>query len=81
VNQVAECLVKILKHHRIHPDEQPGYLEKINAFHEGWCASEAWTKDGGQYAKGLRNYLVPTEGRYDVEPETMSRKAPVRLMA
>lgn len=48
--------------------QRAGKLASIDANHSGWCESEGWTKDGGQYAKGLSNWLAPTEGRYDVEP-------------
>jgi hypothetical protein len=41
-------------------------LERINANHTSWCESVDWTKDGGQFAKGLENWLRPTLGRFDI---------------
>lgn len=41
-------------------------LKYIDLQHEAWCATEAWTKEGGQYAKGLDNWLAPTKRRWEV---------------
>jgi hypothetical protein len=64
--QVERKLVAILKHQRIPSPEQREYLAGIDRNHAAACASEAWQKEGGQYAKGLENWLAPTRGRYDV---------------
>lgn len=48
-------------------------IEKINKIHTAWCATFDWRKEGGQYAKGLENWLAPTMGRYSVEPPTAIR--------
>ncbi len=43
-------------------------LREIDAIHEQWCASWEWTKEGGQFAKGLQNWLAPTKERWDTPP-------------
>jgi hypothetical protein len=48
--------------------ERAGKLARIEANHAAWCQCEQWTKDGGEYAKGLDNWLAPTKGRFDEEP-------------
>lgn len=48
--------------------ERAAKLEQIDRNHEGWCKSEPWTKDGGEYAKGLANWLAPTMGRFNDPP-------------
>ncbi len=50
-------------------------LEFIDNNHQCWCKSEDWAKDGGEYAKGLANWLAPTMGRYDMLPPP---RAPTR---
>ncbi len=55
--------------------ERSAKLESIDSNHQGCCESDDWTKDGGQYAKGLANWLAPTMGRYDLAPPT---RAPTR---
>lgn len=40
-------------------------LLEINKTHAEWCATELWKKEGGQYAKGLANWLAPTMLRYE----------------
>lgn len=49
------------------PDRLPK-LARIDQNHEGWCDSHDWQKDDGEYAKGLANWLVPNEFRYDLQP-------------
>lgn len=40
---------------------------QINRNHAKWC--EYWARDpGSPFAKGLANWLAPTEGRFDDEP-------------
>ena len=78
---VEKKLEAILKHKRVPTAEAEAFLRRIDRIHAAACASEAWRKDGGQYAKGLRNYLAPTEERYDIEPAPPARKEPVRLYA
>jgi len=48
--------------------ERAAKLAAVEANHAAWCQSEQWTKDGGQFAKGLNNWLAPTIGRFDDEP-------------
>ncbi len=66
---VERKLASILKHKRIPASDQEAYLERIDRNHAAMCASEGWQKDGGQFAKGLDNWLAPTKERYDVMPE------------
>jgi hypothetical protein len=63
-----------------HPrSERLEVIRAIDKRHAGWCASDAWTKDGGEYAKGLENWLAPTMQRYMDEPPA-PKPQPVRLM-
>jgi hypothetical protein len=60
--------------------ERTSKLATIDANHAGWCASEQWQKDGGQFAKGLSNWLAPTKGRYDEPAPAVERvNAPDRV--
>jgi len=43
-------------------------LDTVNENHRLWCASYQWTKDGGEFAKGLDNWLAPTMERYLTQP-------------
>lgn len=52
-------------------------LNYIDSQHEKFCASEEWQKEGGQYAKGLENWLAPSKRRWDVEaPELFEEEDP-----
>jgi uncharacterized protein YdaU (DUF1376 family) len=54
--------------------EREATLRAIEANHAEMCALESWQKDGGQFAKGLDNWLAPTKGRWQegcTGPETM----------
>ena len=42
-----------------------GLLAEINDSHEAHCACPQWKKDGGEYAKGLDNWLAPTMRRWE----------------
>jgi hypothetical protein len=66
--QVEKHLAAILKHQHIPVVDQAAYLEQIDRNHAAMCASESWQKEGGQFAKGLENWLAPTKERYLVEP-------------
>ena len=48
--------------------ERIAAINGIDKRHAAWCATDAWTKDGGEYAKGLENWLAPTMQRYLDEP-------------
>jgi hypothetical protein len=78
---VAKKLGTILKYRGVAAGEAEAYLLRIDRNHVGACASDGWTKDGGQYAKGLRGWLSTREELYDVETAAPARKEPVRLMA
>jgi hypothetical protein len=68
IDQVEKKLAGILKHQHVPAHERAEFLGRINKNHVGWCACEQWTKDAGEYAKGLEGWLAPTKGRYLVEP-------------
>lgn len=65
---VVKALTGILKYKRIPANEQEAYLEQIDRNHAAMYASEDWLKDGGQFAKALKNWLAPMEERYDIAP-------------
>jgi hypothetical protein len=44
-------------------------LDTINTNHRAWCETEQWVKDGGEFSKGLENWLAPTKERYLTAPE------------
>jgi hypothetical protein len=53
---------------KLPPESRIAKLESIDRNHEGWCASESWTKSGGEFAKGLDNWLAPTFERFELLP-------------
>jgi hypothetical protein len=65
---VEKKLGTILKYRRVPAAEAEAYLRRIDRNHVAACASEGWTKDGGEFAKGLRGWLSTREELYDVEP-------------
>jgi hypothetical protein len=81
LSAVEKKLEAILKHKRIPATDCEAYLRRIDRNHAAACESEGWRKEDGQFVKSLRNYLAPTEERYDVEPARAARKEPARLMA
>jgi hypothetical protein len=44
------------------------FLKGIDDRHAAWCRTEQWTKENGQYARGLSRWLAKTEHRYLDEP-------------
>lgn len=42
-----------------------GLLSEIDESHAEHCDSEQWTRDGGQFAKGLENWLAPSKRRWE----------------
>lgn len=48
--------------------ERLARLDEIDANHAAWCATEQWQKDGGEFAKGLDNWLAPTKDRWATAP-------------
>jgi hypothetical protein len=78
---VEKKLGTILKYRRVSTAEAEAYLRRIDRNHVGACASDGWTKDGGQYAKGLRGWLSTREELYDVEPAMSARKEPRLMLA
>jgi hypothetical protein len=82
VDKVEKKLSAILKHKHVPNDQRDVYLRRIDANHACMCSTEQWTKDGGAYAKGLTNWLAPTEERYNVEVNgTAAVASTTRLMA
>jgi hypothetical protein len=76
---VEKMLEAILKHKGTPTAQREAYLCQIDRNHAGRCSSENWQKENGQFVKALRNYLVPTEERYDFEP-TVPTSAPASAM-
>jgi hypothetical protein len=52
---------------RLKPADQIETIRTVEHNHESHCATWEWKKDGGQFAKGLENWLAPTKGRWAVE--------------
>jgi hypothetical protein len=50
-------------------------LNRINDNHRGWCESQSWRKEDGEYVKALENWLAPTKGRFYQEPPPSSLPA------
>jgi len=44
-------------------------LAQIDQSHEAWCLSYEWTKDGGEYQKGLDPFLNPKARRWEALPD------------
>ncbi len=60
--EACDQLESILARHKARAPAD--LLAQIDRNHEGMCATEQWTKDGGRFAKGLTNWLAPTKDRY-----------------
>lgn len=67
VAAIQKSLQAILRHREISKHQLQSYLARLDRNHAAWCATEQWKKDGGQYAKGLENWLAPTHERYEAE--------------
>jgi hypothetical protein len=65
--QVEKKLGAILKHKHIPVAQADEYLSRVNQNHAAACFSPTWQKDGGEFAKGLENWLAPTKERYESE--------------
>ena len=78
--EVRKLLTAILK--RSLAADRLALLDTINENHRELCASEQWTKDGCEFAKGLDNWLAPTKERYLTQPPAAREKAaePPRMM-
>jgi len=61
---VRKKLATILKYQGIARADQIAYVERIDRNHASMCATEGWMKNGGEFAKGLENWLAPTMERY-----------------
>jgi hypothetical protein len=66
LKESAELLAKILRRHS--KDKQFAVMERIDKNHQGQCASDDWTKEGGQFCPGLDKWLLPDKERYFIEP-------------
>jgi uncharacterized protein YdaU (DUF1376 family) len=83
VAAVEKKLRAILKHKQTSVKECEEYLRRIDENHAAICATESWQRDGGQFAKSLRNYLSPTEERYEIETAVLQnghRHEPPRIV-
>ncbi len=78
---VERKLAAILKQKSIPANEQEDYIEQIDRNHAALCASEGWRKEGGEFAKGLENWLAPSKERYTVAPAVPQHSETTRLMA
>jgi hypothetical protein len=68
---------------RAAPAKRIDLLHRVDQNHAAWCATADWQKDGGQYAKGLENWLAPTKERWNEPPANAkgaSDAEPPRLM-
>lgn len=70
VGAVTKRLSAIAK--RIPPIERLAEIAAIDERHAAWCESADWLKDGGQFAKGLNNWLSPTMERWKEAPPAES---------
>ncbi len=70
ITEISRLLARIAN--RAKPKARVELLERIDRNHAGWCASEGWTRDRGEYAKGLANWLSPTHERYFEAPPVAS---------
>jgi hypothetical protein len=63
--QVGKLLARILKRSSIlDRGTDRELLARIDANHEAWAISEAWTKDNSQFCPGLERWLQPDNERY-----------------
>lgn len=67
-SEVRTKLRKILSFKKLRGDEGASYLDDLMERHGKFCLCEQWTNDGGEFAKGLSNWLAPRLGRYEQEP-------------
>jgi hypothetical protein len=78
LSEVRDSLRSILK--KVPAGQRIETLQRIDRNHESWCSSEQWQKDGGEYSKGLDNWLRPTKGRFNAAcPSTEAAQQPLRL--
>lgn len=69
---VAEIRKNLLAILRKEPKAERGaVLRKINDNHAAMCATDGWTKEDGQFSKGLDNWLAPTKMRWAESPDTI----------
>ncbi len=55
-------------------------LTTVDETHAEWCDSHDWQKDGGEYAKGLDNWLAPTMCRWTERPVPQSHGPPDKAL-
>jgi hypothetical protein len=79
VGEATKHLLSIIR--KLTKPERTLKLEQIDRNHEAWCLTESWTKDGGEYSKGLNNWLAPTMGRYGLQPPARASPAPKKGFA
>ena len=54
---------------KLSPAKAEELLKQIDTAHAAWCESEAWTKDGGEYQRGLDGFLIASKRRWEVLPD------------
>lgn len=81
LKEVADKLRTIAK--QVPAKERIDRLCEIEKCHADWCDHPDWQKEGGQYAKGLDNWLAPTKGRFNAQappiPEPSRCEQPSRF--
>lgn len=60
---------------RLPADQRIAKLHSIDENHAAHCATDQWTKQGGEFAKSLNNWLAPSMGKFDVRPEANPQPA------
>jgi hypothetical protein len=72
---------------KIVKSEQPGLSDQIDREHDSMCSSEQWQKNGGEYAKGLKNWISANADRWasddpiePIEPNLFAHSEPKKLL-
>lgn len=80
---VAKFLLAILKRKDLYLEskvkEAVAYLAALDARHARLCTSLQWTKDGGEFAKGLNNWIGSPKEFFEQEPTEAARGQPIRV--
>jgi hypothetical protein len=66
--RVRQLLKGLIRRNNIKTNQIAFYLGEIERRHRGWCASDQWTHDGGQFAPYLDVWLNYAKERYLIEP-------------
>jgi hypothetical protein len=66
--RVRQLLKGLIRRNNIKTNQIAFYLAEIERRHKGWCASDQWSRDGGQFAPYLDVWLNHAKERYLLEP-------------